>query len=618
MKYNYKIQTISFLAFIFFASFLLFDRWKSELEGGDSLGYYIHLPSFFLYHDVGNYDKTLAASSAHYNKIQLPGVFAFTPEPAPNNKKSIRWPVGVAILTLPFFAFAHLLCFLTGIFPADGFSTPYLFAAGIAPIVYVVWGLYILFGVLSRYFNVQTRILTILVIGLTTNLYYFTAYHNYMAHPFIFFAGCLLLSKTIEFWETPNYRNAIWVGFSTGLIAAIRLHDVIWVLVPLLWNVNSFKLFWSRIQFVFLKIGYFLLAAVSGGILLIPQAFYYKAISGQWWWYAYGNEKLNFADPHILGGLFDYRNGWLIYTPVMVFAFIGLLWISKYVKGALLPILVLTPLHMYISYSWWCWYYTNGYGSRPMIDIYPLLALSLASFLALVSKKWWHFALISPVFLFLTWLNIFQVWQFEHGILWSQFENRAHYWSVFGKSTHNLSDLIAFESNETQPATSLQTVRTLLENDFEDTLKFQSISDVQHSGKFAMRMGASEFGGTMGTEPGAMKDVQPGDWISVSCWSFNKSAEKTWDVQKLAALVVTIQDPGGDILKYRQIKLSSKIGNERGSIYSSGEPDTWGKAIFYVKIPQDFPPNGFIRTYVWNPSRENISIDDMSVELCRR
>jgi hypothetical protein len=226
--------------------------------------------------------------------------------------------------------------------------------------------------------------------------------------------------------------------------------------------------------------------------------------------------------------------------------------------------------------------------------------------------------LISPVFLFLTWLNIFQVWQFDHGILWSQFENKAHYWSVFGKSDHNLSDLIAFESNETQPVTPLQTVRTLLANDFEDTLKYKSISDVRHSGKFAMHMGTSEFGGTVGTEPGAMKDVQPGDWISVSCWGYNKGTEKSWDVSKSAALVVTIQEPGGAILKYRQIKLSSKIGNERGSIWSSGESDTWGKATFYVKIPHDFPPDGFLRTYVWNPSRENLSIDDLSVELCRR
>lgn len=616
MENTYKIRTIGFLTLIFLVSFFLFGHWKLEVEGGDPMGYYIHLPSFFLYDDVGDYSKTLAASTAHYGTPEIPGVPVFVLESAPNGNKSIRWPVGVAMLTLPFFVLAHLFCLLIGAFPTDGFSMPYLLAAGIAPIVYVVWGLYILFGVLSRYFNLKTCILTILVIGLTTNLFYFTAYHNFMAHPFVFFAASLLLDRTIRFWNEPNYRNAIWIGVSTGLIAAIRLHDIIWVLVPLLWGVTSPGLLWQRVRFVFRNIPYFLLAALVVGILLIPQAFYYKAISGQWWWYAYGTEKLDFSDPHIWGGLFDYKNGWLIYTPVMALSLVGIFWVSKYVKGALLPILLLTPLHMYISYSWWCWFYTNGYGSRPMVDIYPLLALPLAAFFAVVARKTWSLVLISPVLLFLTWLNIFQVWQFEKGILWSQYENKAHFWAVFGKTSHDLSDLIAFESNETQPAIAPQTIRELLKNDFEDTLQTQFRSDVTHSGNGAIYMGTEEFGGTMSTEPGAMKDARPGNWIRVSCWGYSKFTEKTWDPSKLASLVVTMQDASGNQLKYRQIRISTKIGNEGGSMWSSGKPDAWGKAVFYVKIPPDFPPEGIVRTYVWNPSREKINIDDISVELC--
>ncbi len=581
------------------------------------MGYYIHLPSFLLYQDVGDYSKTLAASSAHYKKVQISGIHTFVPEAAPNNKKSIRWPVGAALLTLPFFALAHMFCLLTGAFPTDGFSSPYLLAAGLAPLVYVVWGLYILFGVLGRFFTPKTCILTILVLGLTTNLFYFTAYHNYMAHPFVFFAACLLLDRTVKFWEAPGYRHAIWIGLSAGLIAAIRLHDIIWILVPLTWGITTPGGLWERIRFVFQKFHWFLLAALAGGILLIPQSLYYKAISGQWWWYAYGNEKLDFTDPHILGGLFDYKNGWLVYTPVMALALPGILWMWKYVKQALLPVLLLTPLHMYISYSWWCWFYTNGYGSRPMIDIYPLLALPLAAFFAPLLRKTSSLVLIAPVLLFLTWLNIFQVWQFEHGILWSQFENRAHFWAVFGKTSHTLSDLVAFESKETQPATPPQPVRELLKNDFEDTLEVQFRSDVWHNGKAAMFMGTEEFGGTMATAPGEMKDVRPGDWIRISCWGYSKMSEKTWDIANLASLVVTLQDQGGNQIKYSQIRISTKIGNEQGSLWGSGQPDVWGNAVFYVKVPRAFPPDGTVRTYIWNPNREKISIDDLTVELCR-
>jgi hypothetical protein len=37
-----------------------------------------------------------------------------------------------------------------------------------------------------------------------------------------------------------------------------------------------------------------------------------------------------------------------------------------------------------------------------------------------------------------------------------------------------------------------------------------------------------------------------------------------------------------------------------------------------VKVPANFPANGSIKAYVWNPDREKITIDDLSVELYRK
>jgi hypothetical protein len=606
------------LALIFLGSFFMFNRWQIELEGGDPLGYYIHLPSSLLYHDVGDYSKSMEASERHYRKSTIPGKFNMIPDQTPIGKRSVHWPVGVAILTLPFFAVAHIFCLLSGLFPTDGFSTPYLLMAGLAAIFYVMLGFFLLFGILRRFFTLETSIYTVLTIGLATNLFYFTGYHNYMAHPFLFALVCLLIDRTIRFWDAPGLKNAIWIGVAVGLIAVTRLHDIITVLIPVLWSVQSGKDFVARMQFFMRKIYWLLAALISGLVALSPQLLYYKVVSGRWWWYAYGDEKFDFIHPQILGGLTDYKNGWLIYTPVMALALMGIFWMRRYVKSAFLPLLILLPLHIYISYSWWCWYYINGYGSRPMIDLYGMMALPLAAFIQVMFGSNWKKWVLIPVLLFFAWLNIFQVWQFENGILWSQFENRAHFWSVFGKTYHTKNDLIEFESNARQPEFPLKKIRLLAMNDLEDTVGVRNLSDLKHSGNFAVHLGNVEFGGTVATQPGQMQDVRPGDWIRTSVWAYTKSAEKTWIPSKLAVLVLTMQDESGKTLRYRKIRVASKVGNDKGNLYSSGDPDRWGEAAYFVRVPANFPANGSIKAYVWNPDREKITIDDLSVELYRK
>ncbi|MEI6408871.1 MAG: hypothetical protein WCR52_05790 [Bacteroidota bacterium] len=611
---------VGIMALVFLGSFWAFDRWPEELDGGDSLGYYIHLPSYLIYHDVGDYEKTLTGSAKYYTRVIVEGERHFTPEPAPNGKRSIRWPVGVAIMTLPFFIVAHLFCFITGMYPADGFSTPYMLFAGLAPIFYVLLGLWFLFGVLRRYFSRKTSIVTLLTIGLATNLFYFTGYHNYMSHGFLFALVAILMHRTVLFWEQSNAKNAAWVGAIVGLIALTRLHDIMVVFIPLFWGVVSWRTLIDRILFFVKKWYLFAIAAFTGALMLVPQSLYYKAISGKWWWYAYGSEKLDFAHPHILGGLFDYKNGWLLYTPVMVFALIGIFRLKRHVKDALLPILIVLPLHAYIAYSWWCWFYTNGYGSRPMVDLYALLALPMAALFEPILRRNWSAILLSIVLVGFSFLNIFQVWQFEHGILWSQFEKKAHFWSVFGQTKHSMKALIAMESDEMQPNSpeSLVLVKRQFENGMEDSTGTMFTSAIKHGGKFGLQMNDQEFGATMANEAGTLPEIKSGDWIRASVWGYTKDSEKLRDILEEASLVLVLQDNQGKVYKYSQIHIANKINNPDGSIWNSGDTNRWGEAVFYVKVPRGFPSNGVIKTYVWNPNREHIWIDDLSVELLRK
>lgn len=605
------------LTLAFLTSFLSFERWRGELDGGDSLGYYLHLPATLLYGDNGNYEKTLTAAHKQIKYVPDPKEQISNTEPAPLGRH-VRWPVGVAVMTAPFFGMAHLYCLVSGAYPADGFSLPYRFFAGLAPMFYVLWGFWALFGVLRRYYSLEITIVTLLTLALGTNLFYFAAFHNYMAHAFLFGLIAWLLERTIRFWDAPDIRGAAWLGLIGGFIALTRLHDALVMLVPVLWGVDNWAKLRERVVFLLGKAHWMALAALIGMIILIPQSMYYKTVSGQWWWYAYGNEKLDLRHPHILGGWFDYKNGWLIYTPIMVLSLLGIFWMKRYVRPALTPLLIVLPLHVYIAYSWWCWFYTNGYGSRPMVDLYPLLALSLAAFYQISWRGLVGKIALGALLVFCSWLNIFQVWQFHVGLIWSEYENRAHFWEMFGKTKTSRNALIAWSSRERQPRTPPVFVGKLGENGCEDSTGTHFVREPKHGGNFAIRMDEQEFGGEVISPPGSLKDARAGDWIRVSAWGYVPGRTKLWDQFGMAVLTVTFHDSDGKIIHDRALRIAPQIGNPEGSIWNAGATDQWGEATYFVQIPKDFSPEGFVKAYVWNPRREKLFIDDLGMELWRQ
>jgi len=56
---------------------------------------------------------------------------------------------------------------------------------------------------------------------------------------------------------------------------------------------------------------------------------YYKAGTGSWWQDGYSGLGFDWLEPHLMDGLFSYRRGWLVYTPVMLFALIGVFQLPK-------------------------------------------------------------------------------------------------------------------------------------------------------------------------------------------------------------------------------------------------------------------------------------------------
>ena len=125
-----------------------------------------------------------------------------------------------------------------------------------------------------------------------------------------------------------------------------------------------------------------LIMIVMAVLVWVPQFLYWKEISGKWLLFSYGNdERFFWTQPEILKVLAGFRKGWLIYTPVMIFGMAGLFMLRKKVREWSIALPLTIILSVYIISSWWCWWYGGGFGMRPMIDFYGIMAFGLAAFI---------------------------------------------------------------------------------------------------------------------------------------------------------------------------------------------------------------------------------------------
>jgi hypothetical protein len=399
------------------------DSWgKNKIIQNDVVSYYAYLPAGIIFSDLT------------FSFMQdLPEDFEGTIwlQTAPNGKPILRMTMGLAILWLPFFLLAHVTAQITGV-QALGYSWPYSFSIFVAALFYLVAGLYFLRKVLLRYVSDLVTAITLAVVVLATNMMYYVISEPGMTHVYNFSLITIFLYLSLNWTGNPTLKNSLLLGLLAGLIVLIRPVNGTVLLFPALIGINSFKEFFHRIACSWKMIFF---AAFALLLVLIPQMIYWKAQTGNYIFNSYMDAGVfYFFKPEIANGLFSYRKGWLIYTPVMILALAGLIWMKKDAPALFLPVLLFLIFNIYIIFSWWCWWYGGSYGSRPMIDSYGILAVPFAIFIGKVfmKNKWirWGSLIVLAGFML---LNQFQMTQYRTSLLhWDSMTKEA-YWAIFGK-----------------------------------------------------------------------------------------------------------------------------------------------------------------------------------------
>lgn len=405
-----------------------FKQWiaPGKVIASDVTCYYGYLPAYFIYDDL---------SMQFYNdKHDIAPKIGFLSYP--NGNKVQKMTMGVAYFYTPFFFAGHVAAGLLG-YPQNGYSTPYEIAINFSGLFYALLGLIFLRVVLLKRFNDLTVALTLIILGLGTNLFYYSTYEAQMSHAFSFFAVSAFLLCTDKWQDKKNYLLAMGIGLSGGIIMLIRPNNVLVVFVFLLWGITNSKGIWSRIKELAASYLHILVMILFGFITVLPQLLYWKEYSGNWIFYSYNKETFYWLEPEVIKGFFSYRKGWLVYTPLMTLSLIGFFFMRKKLAEMQWGILSFFIPAIYITFSWWCWWYGGSFGSRTLIDYYPILALPMAALIGyLMDRKIWvrvAFVIVIAPFI---WLNIFQSWQYRSTLIRWDGMTEELYWTIFFKKKH--------------------------------------------------------------------------------------------------------------------------------------------------------------------------------------
>jgi len=410
---KHKISLLSlFVILITFVSYRFIYFQNNDKNGynattWDAFGYYMFLPSEFIYDDVKEL-KWIPKIDSMYNVTggQLYQATLLEKTGTYTNK----YFSGVAILESPFFFFGHVLA-KTIDEPQDGFSWPYQYAIMFAAIFWCFIGFLFLRKVLLLFFDDKVTAITLVLIALTSNLIQYVSVDGGMSHAYIFPLYSIVLWLTIRWHEDPSWSKAFMIGLVCGLATISRPTELIIIFILILWNTHTKEDKKAKWELVFEHKRQLLFCIIGGIIGLLPQLLYWKYTTGSLV-YDVGS-KWVFLNPWFRV-LFGPEKGWFLYTPVAILMVLGLFFMKNQVFKK--SVLIFCLLNIWIIISWSDWRYGASYSTRALTQSYPVFALPLACLVHLFFEKKKEL-LLYGLSILLMLLNFYQLNIYNQSIL---------------------------------------------------------------------------------------------------------------------------------------------------------------------------------------------------------
>ena len=430
-----KISFIALVIFLMTAFFFKLYRhtfYSIENYGvvdWDNFGYYLYLPSFFIYDDIElKNDERINQLIDQYNLF----TGYYQAHPLRNGNRVIQYTSGMALIYSPAFFMGHLWALISDQHAADGFSLPYQTSLLIELYLILFLGLLYLRKLCLGFFNDKITAILILLLCFGTNIFALASIDPASPHTVLFSAYCILLYFTYRWHQKPKFKYLILIAVILALSALSRPNELLFLVIPLFWLGGQFSTLKSKLAYLLKNPAQLLGAMVPFALLGLLQLSYWKHVTGDWIYDSYLNEDFKLLDPYLKEYLFSFKKGWLLYTPLMLFAVIGFYPFFKQKRQLAIVFLLFVLSNIWILSSWDCWWYAASFSQRSIAQSYPVFALPLGYLLLSLknSRPVVKYSLSSIIALSFV-LNLFQTYQFRKGILHAHRMTQEYYFASF-------------------------------------------------------------------------------------------------------------------------------------------------------------------------------------------
>jgi hypothetical protein len=361
---------------------------------GDEVGYYVWQQSW-----LSDFDSDPTNQIHAWDDYERPTII--------NGDRRVtlnKYSTGVSQMLLPFTATARAIVLLDNKFfaanlPSDGSGALDVRLAWLGSAIWSILGLLATFA-LARHLSAPLPAAIA-----TATCWAGTAAFAYTSRLPIFSHGPATAALAIAAWlivvklDAENLAKgfsfaALLGGLFAGLVIAVRVPDVVWILPLALVLIVRAK-----------RIGFFnaiesLGTILAGGALpLLIEIGTRKAAYGRWFFNGYAeNHEAFYFGRYVLDVLFRLKiglgagRGALVGHPIIVIALIGLVMQIIFARGdnrtLAIGTLIATIITVLIYGSWWFWTLGYSYGARWTADPLALWTMGVALWLNRASPRW--------------------------------------------------------------------------------------------------------------------------------------------------------------------------------------------------------------------------------------